>query len=522
MSQIINSLLRHWRAMYRYRLTGLIITWIIAVLGMVVTFEIPKKYEANARVFVNTDSILKPLMVGMTAQADAGQRIALLSRLVVNRPNVEELISKTYPTMVNASNEERERLIDTISSGLEISGSGGRDNIYVIRYRDTKQSRAKHMVELLVEKFINSSAGSVASDSQSAKEFLDQQVVAYESKLKIAEANLKEFKLRNITIGDNTNYIAQLAMVEEQLSAARFQLHEAQSSLDTFRRAMNLNIATGNAVTPSFLSNKARLDLGIRIEKARLELQTLLAKYTDDHPDVVAVRHTLSEMQEQQRRIPPIVQSESRPNLDVPPPADIFTPKSSEQLIVSLVQSEAAVASLKARVVDYTSRHRELKAMANRMPEFEAELAQLNRDYDVNKKNYESLITRRESASIAGDMQSVTGVGNFRLIDPPRVSPTAVSSSRTKMLIISMLLACFFGFASMFLVKEIRLRVYDLEQLRQLTHIPVLGMVSVVNSEQFARQAYWRSVRFYFLGFILVAIYSIIVYVELIYTKAVL
>lgn len=515
MTNLISDVSRQWRAMYRYRLSGLLTAWIIAVLGAVVVFSIPKKYEANARVFVNTDSILKPLMVGMAVQADAGQRIALLSRLVISRPNVEELIAKTYPAMTTASSEERERLIDTITSALEISGSGGRDNIYVIRYRDTKQERAKQMVELLVAKFINSSTGGVASDSKSAKEFLDEQVAAYEAKLKEAETNLKEFKIRNIAAGDDMNYSTQLAAVSEQLSAAQLQLHEAESSRDIFRRGMNLDTTADNAGTPRLVDNAARLDLDIRIDKARLELDSLLTKYTDNHPDVQAARHTLADMQVQRRKMPATVQATSRTTVDVPAVTNGTTLRSSDQLAVSLVQAEATVASLKARVVDYAARYRQLQATAHRMPEFEAELAQLNRDYDVNKKNYDSLVTRRESASIAGDMQAVSGVGDFRLIDPPRVSPTAVSTSRAKMLAGTIVMACFIGLAVMFLAKEIRSRIYDLAQLKRITPIPVLGMVSIVKSPAAVSKARWQSLRFYGLAFTLAVIYSGVIFASL-------
>jgi hypothetical protein len=58
------------------------------------------------------------------------------------------------------------------------------------------------------------------------------------------------------------------------------------------------------------------------------------------------------------------------------------------------------------------------------MPQIEAEFAQLNRDYEINKKNYEQLVQRRESANMGSEINNSVGV-DFRLIDPPRVSPQA-------------------------------------------------------------------------------------------------
>ena len=66
-------------------------------------------------------------------------------------------------------------------------------------------------------------------------------------------------------------------------------------------------------------------------------------------------------------------------------------------------QAEANVASLGSQLAAQQQQLAQLHATASKVPEAEAELAQLNRDYDVIRKNYEQLVARREAASLGAN-----------------------------------------------------------------------------------------------------------------------
>lgn len=113
------------------------------------------------------------------------------------------------------------------------------------------------------------------------------------------------------------------------------------------------------------------------------------------------------------------------------------------------------------------------------VPQIEAELAQLNHGYSVHKTNYDALVARRESASIAVDMNTQTGVADFRVIDPPTLATKP--SEPNRMLLIP--LAGLFpglaaGFALTFLISQLRPAFSDPRSLREVTGLPVLGTVS--------------------------------------------
>ena len=63
-----------------------------AIVGMAVVYRIPEKYEASARVYVDTQSLLRPVMAGLAIQPNLDQQVALISRTLISRPNVEKLV----------------------------------------------------------------------------------------------------------------------------------------------------------------------------------------------------------------------------------------------------------------------------------------------------------------------------------------------------------------------------------------------------------------------------------------------
>jgi len=263
------------------------------------------------------------------------------------------------------------------------------------------------------------------------------------------------------------------------LSRAQLELREAENSRDAFKRGLDSEGLSASGVPTSATTNTGISDIDARIDAMKRNLDTLLLKYTEGHPDVIGAQRVIKDLEDQRRQLIAQRPKDSSPVFQ----SNNIGPRASEQLKVSLASAEAAVASLRIRVAEYGSRYNQLKAAATQMPQLEAEFAQLNRDYDVNKKNYESLVLRRESASISGDMQSVSGVADFRLIDPPRVSPRPVAPNRTLLLPLTLILAIAAGIAVTIAAMELRPTFYDRKSLSDAISLPILGTVSMVISD---------------------------------------
>src|SRR5689334_22232044 len=131
MNELYRELLDHLRGMWHRRWIGLGVAWLAAVVGVAVVYRIPERYEASARVYVDTESILKPLLSGLAIQPNLDQQVALMSRTLISRPNVEKLIRMADLDLRIKGQGERDDLIDNVIKAIHLDGNIT-SNLYVI------------------------------------------------------------------------------------------------------------------------------------------------------------------------------------------------------------------------------------------------------------------------------------------------------------------------------------------------------------------------------------------------------
>lgn len=488
MEEILRQALVILRATWQHRRLGMLVAWVVGAIAAGVILRIPDKYEASARIFVDTQSILKPLMSGLAVQPNVEQQVMMLSRTLISRPNVEKLIRMADLDLNLSGKAEREALMERLTKTLTIS-SVGRDNLYTISYRDSDPGKAQRVVQALVSIFVESSLGDKRQDSDSARKFIDEQIRNYEKKLQDAEARLKEFKLRNVDLytADGKNSTEQLSELTNMLSSSRLALREAENSRDAMRRQIVGEEPVLLPEAPGADSGVSLPEIDGRIDTQKRNLDNLLQRYTDQHPDVVGARRLIKDLEDQKRQELIARKKFAAAN----PGSSVSNNPVYQQLKVSLAESEANVASLRARVSEYESRYRRAVDLLKTQPQLEAEYTQLNRDYDIHKKNYEQLVTRRESAELSGDLESAGSVADFRLIDPPRASPNPVAPNRLILLPTGLVLALVAGLFAAFVASQVRPVFFDGKTLRDVTGLPLLGTVSLIPNE--ARRAKERT-----------------------------
>ena len=479
MDEVIREFWAIAGAMWRRRWIGLAVAWLVAVAGAVLLLRTPDRYEATARVYVDTQTVLKPLMAGLAVQPNIEEQIAMLSRTMIARPNIERIMHSANLDVSATSQIQRDQMVDELTKRMRFTGNV-RENIYSISYQDTNPERSKRVVQDLLSLFVESGLGNKRRDSEAARRFIDEQLKAYEQKLSEAENRLKEFKLKNLGFTGGGDYFARMGQLSEQAAKVRLELRAAEEARDAYRRELSGEDAVMLPdSTTAAASGGGSSEYDARINDQRKQLDEMLRRFTDEHPDVVATRRLIGQLEEQKKQE---VEARRKTLAQSPPRLSASTNPVFQQIKIALAEAEANVASLRARAGEADARVAQLRAAAGKAPEIEAELTQLNRDYDVMRRNYEQLVSRRESASMSGDVDSAALLAEFRIIDPPRISPKPVFPDRTVLILAVLLVALGTGLAASFAVAQIFPTFHAVAALRELTQRPVLGAVSILET----------------------------------------
>ena len=501
MEEIVRQILTILRSMWKFRWPALLGAWVVAAIGVAAVFRIPDQYEASARIYVDTQSILKPLMAGLTVQPNVEQQISMLSRTLISRPNIEKLVRMADMDLKADSKVEQEALIERLTKDIQIRNTG-RDNLYSLVFRDTEKEKAKRVIQSLVSIFVESSLGATRKGTDSAKSFLNDQIKQYETKLEEAEARLKEFKMRNIDLQgpegkDSTTRMAEAAA---QLSQARLELREAEDARNAVKAQLDAEKTGGGAGSPApSMPSPSSMpvstpEVDARIDAQKRNLDALLQRYTEQHPEIVITRRQIKELESQKAKEVAELQKAAA---SAPAAAAGSGNMVAQELSRMLAASEVQVASLKARVSEYSSRLAAAREGLKTAPKLEAEAAQMNRDYDIIKRNYSDLVARRQSAIMSGELEVASGVAEFRLIDPPRVSPQPVAPNRLLLLPLALGAALAAGLGIAFAASQLRPVYSDGNELRTKTGLPLLGVVSLALSDDDRRRERMSNIRFF-------------------------
>lgn len=492
------QLLTYARGMWRYRWYGLILTWVISIAGWAFVYSLPDKYQAAARVQIESQSALDPLLKGLAVDTDMLAKVNLMTRVIMGRKHLEDIIDSTDLSNTVNANFPKRLLIKSLRSDIKIGLPKKRgDTLFTFSYSHTEPHIAKQVIEGVLNKLINGAVLDSLTEKKSAQAFIVEQIEQQELRLTVAEEKLANFKQKNVGLmpSDGLGYYSRLQSSYDERDRLKSELRVAQNRHDLLVKQLK-----GEA--PAFAGES---DIDIKIKEQTNALDELLLKYTEQYPDVIAKREIIAQLKKKKEstKLKSTTSEEhSTGELSLNP---VY-----QDAKIALGAAAVELKTLQSKLYEQLAKIKKYEKLIDTIPEVEAQLARLNRDYDVIKTQYEALLSRLESAKLSASADKGSDNLKFKIIDPPFV-PLEPASPKRGLLMLAVLGAGIAGgLALMFLLYMLRPVFITTTELNQTLGLPVLGSVKIRWSDAQRAKLKFELTKFLIVASCLIVIFAIV------------
>ncbi len=486
MMKILRVAFSYLSGIWRYRWIALVIAAITCAIGWFYVATLPDVYVSSARVLVDTDSLLKPLISESVVSTEESRRATMMARVLFSRENMEKLARKTDMALQTQTPEEMDALVKRLKSKLHLRQVG--KNIYEISFQGNSPEFAARAVQSMLTIFVEPNPGATRQDQDSAEQSLQREIEDSERRVQEADREIEDFELRELEfVSSKGDYDQQLKSAKDQHEDAQEMLALARTRLEELQGKIKGVAAENDEIKAQQHEQQLQQSLeavvapqDAQIREMEAQVDSLLLKYTDLHPDVTALRRTVKRLKaERDAARAAFLSGQSA----VGETEDFANPV-YEEMRLRLSEAEAEVGGKEARVEDLGNKLVDLQHAVDQVLQLEDEQQQLTRDHATLAKNHASLLMRLEKARLTREADTSVGSVSFRTLDPPEVPREPSGPNRVGMSSAVFGGAIAAGIGIAFLISMLRPVFGGRRQLSEAVGVPVLGSVNMIWTPQ--------------------------------------
>jgi succinoglycan biosynthesis transport protein ExoP len=450
------------------------------LLGSLLVWQLPRSYQSTAVVAVSSPRVT-PNLVSGAADVDKSERMRALSQQLLSRPVLERVVREEHldaqGSTDSAVNGLRRGIGVTMSEGLTPGSmtsnlspeAKAQLDSYQLIYMDATAESAQRVLNRLANVFVDETNKSRASRAEDTTAFIGMQLESTQTRLNDVEARLrtaKESYMGRLPEQTNAN-LQMVAALQRQLESNATAMRGEQDRLSLIERQMQgieqgLDVGPVGGATPA-LSAQAR------VVQLRNELAAAQLNYTDKHPEVIRLKDELAtaEQAAAAERTRPL--SDRMTVLQSNPEYKQLT-RDREATKLRMAELQRQQASTSTEIRGYQSR-------VEAAPRVEQELASLQREYDLERKAYGDLVSKKQTAALQEDLQMRQGGEQFSVLVPASFPTEPFQPKPLRVLLMAIAAGFIFGAAGVVGREYLDRSVHDARGLRDEFELPVLAEI---------------------------------------------
>jgi polysaccharide chain length determinant protein (PEP-CTERM system associated) len=455
---------------WHYRWIGMGIAWAVCVIGWLGVMLVPNQFQAVSMIYVDTDTMMAPLLKDLTVTTDPQQQVSVMLNTLLARPNLEQVVHLTNPKANSMSSAEMAKQVENLQDNITIKPLSTK-NLFQLSFTDKDPDKGLNVAQTLLSIFVDSNIGNKRHDLEGAQSFLDTKVNEYETLVRQAEQRRTAFRQANLEVLSNTitpdQARKQVEDARQQVAGAQAQLSSLHGQLSTIPKIIYIDgpgplvLGTGNTPTGGSLFQQ--------LATAKQSLVDLKSRFTDDHPDVKAIKRQIATLQTELSAAP-ATGAQGSGSQSIPNPVYVQTQSKLSDAQTNMALQAQRLGEAQANM------DRALK-MSSKAIEISAQFANLDRDYDLVHKTYQELLARRESAKLSQSVNDEQSSINVRIVEPPKKAAFPVAPNRPLLNSAVILIGMLAGIATAIALSINAGRFFAKEQLAAEFDYPIIGVV---------------------------------------------
>src|ERR1039457_30385 len=388
---------------------------------------IPSSDLSGTLILVEQPSVPEKYVVS-NIDSDIQHQLDSITQQILSRTRLIRIIDSLGLYAQERKHASPDDLVWKMSKDIDIELVRGDDrklSAFNIYYADRDPKMAQAATAELANLFITENLVQRQERSENTTKFLEDQLDQARAKLAAQEAKLRVFKDQHLgELPTQTQSNLQILIgLQNQVQANEDSLNRAQQQNTYLESLVNQYRAMGSGSKPAEGGPVGLAEIDKELDQLKAQLTDLTSHYTDKHPDVRKTREQIARTEQMRERIVADMNNRSHTPSPAPTAAQPLDPKSAPMLEMEsqLKANRLEIANREAEIKDEQSKINQYQARLNMAPVMEQQFADITRDYDQSKTDYESLLAKKNQSEMSTDLEKTQQGERFRMLDPPNL-----------------------------------------------------------------------------------------------------